>query len=175
MNLQIFSACKVVKGSTPRTRSSVHTDVHKILSHDWVCGLVIRFIGFLTCVYTLQITTIQRLVLSITVFTALLSLPTVNNPLLPGSHPSRLAAISHHRFSTDRTENDYSIIVCSLTAGDTTCPQICSLAMAIVLSPVYTAVTWQWNYMWQYVLYFELLIFITMTHYGTKTKMMTYI
>jgi hypothetical protein len=36
--------------------------------------------------------------------------------------------------------------VCSLIAGET-CPKGCSLAMAVVLSPVYTAVTWQWVHM----------------------------
>jgi hypothetical protein len=52
---------------------------------------------------------------------------------------------------TDRLENIYSIIVCSLVAGETTYPQNCSLATAVVLSPVYTAVTWQWLCMSQYV------------------------
>jgi hypothetical protein len=52
---------------------------------------------------------------------------------------------------TDRTENVSSIIACSLVAGETTCPQSCSIAMAIVLSPVYTAVTWQRVFMSQYV------------------------
>jgi hypothetical protein len=31
-----------------------------------------------------------------------------------------------------------------------TCPHSCSLATAVVLSPVYTAVTWRWVYMSQY-------------------------
>jgi hypothetical protein len=48
------------------------------------------------------------------------------------------------------TENVSSIIACSLVAGATTCPQRCSLATAVVLSPVYIAVTWQWVYMSQY-------------------------
>jgi hypothetical protein len=52
---------------------------------------------------------------------------------------------------TDRTENISSIIACSLVAGET-CPQSCSLAKSVVLSPVYTAVTRQWVYMLQYVL-----------------------
>jgi hypothetical protein len=43
---------------------------------------------------------------------------------------------------TDRTENVSSIIARSLVAGET-CPQSCSLATAVVLSPVYTAVTWK--------------------------------
>jgi hypothetical protein len=51
---------------------------------------------------------------------------------------------------TDRTENVFSIIACSLVAGKTTCPQSCSLATAVVLSPVYTAVTWQQVHMSQY-------------------------
>jgi hypothetical protein len=45
----------------------------------------------------------------------------------------------------DQTKN-ISSIVCSLIAGETVCPQSCSLAMAIVLSPV----TWQWVYISQY-------------------------
>jgi hypothetical protein len=50
----------------------------------------------------------------------------------------------------DRTENVSFIIACFLVAGETTCPQSCSLATAVVLPPVYTAVTWQWVYMTQY-------------------------
>lgn len=42
----------------------------------------------------------------------------------------------------DQTENISSFILCSLVAGgETPCPQSCSLAAAVVLSPVYTAVT----------------------------------
>jgi hypothetical protein len=47
---------------------------------------------------------------------------------------------------TDHTENVSSIIACSLISGET-CPQTCSLATAVVLSPVYAAVTWRWVYM----------------------------
>jgi hypothetical protein len=50
----------------------------------------------------------------------------------------------------DLTENVSSIIVCSLVEGESKCPQSCSLATAAVLSPVYTAVTWQCVYMSQY-------------------------
>jgi hypothetical protein len=42
---------------------------------------------------------------------------------------------------TDSTENVSSVITCSLAPRDTKCPQSCSLAAAVVLSPVYTAVT----------------------------------
>jgi hypothetical protein len=38
------------------------------------------------------------------------------------------------------------------------CPQSCSLAKAVVLSPVYTAVTWQWVYISQYLPPLELQI-----------------
>jgi hypothetical protein len=48
--------------------------------------------------------------------------------------------------SVERTGNVFSIIACSLAAGET-CSQSCSLAMAVVLSPAYTAVIWQWVYM----------------------------
>jgi hypothetical protein len=48
--------------------------------------------------------------------------------------------------SLTRGENVSSIIACSLVDGET-CPQSCSLATAVVLSPVYTAVTWQWVFM----------------------------
>jgi hypothetical protein len=54
--------------------------------------------------------------------------------------------------STDRTENLSSIIACSLVAGETTCSQSCSLATAVVLSPVYTAVAWQSVYMSQNII-----------------------
>jgi hypothetical protein len=49
----------------------------------------------------------------------------------------------------DRTENVSSIIACSVVAGEI-CPQSCSLATAVVLSPVYIADTWHWVYMSQY-------------------------
>jgi hypothetical protein len=51
---------------------------------------------------------------------------------------------------TDRTENVSSIIACPVVGGETTCPQSCSLGTVVVLSPVYTAVTWQWVSMSQY-------------------------
>jgi hypothetical protein len=57
---------------------------------------------------------------------------------------------SLYSLSTDHSENVFSIIARSLIAGETTCPQSSSLAMAVVLSPVYTAVTWQWICMSQY-------------------------
>jgi hypothetical protein len=43
----------------------------------------------------------------------------------------------------DHNENTSSIIACSLVAGETMCPESCSIATAVVLSPVYKAVTWQ--------------------------------
>jgi hypothetical protein len=42
-------------------------------------------------------------------------------------------------------ENVSSITVCYLVVGEI-CPQSCSLATAVVLSLVYTAVTLQWVY-----------------------------
>jgi hypothetical protein len=53
---------------------------------------------------------------------------------------------------TDPTESVFSISTCSLVAGETSCPQSCFLATAAVLSTAYTAVTWQWICMLQYVL-----------------------
>jgi hypothetical protein len=43
---------------------------------------------------------------------------------------------------TDCTENVFSIIACSHVDREA-CPQSCSLATAVVLSPVYAVVTWQ--------------------------------
>jgi hypothetical protein len=57
---------------------------------------------------------------------------------------------------TDCTENVFSIIACSLVARETKCPQRCSLATAVVLSPVHTSVTWKWV--------------STSPYYTTKTK-----
>jgi hypothetical protein len=56
---------------------------------------------------------------------------------IPASPFSQL----HVRYSsgTHRTENVSSIIACSLIAWQTTCPQSCSLATAVVLSHVYLA------------------------------------
>jgi hypothetical protein len=48
----------------------------------------------------------------------------------------------------DRTENVSSVTACSLVAGETTSPQSSSLATAFVLSPIYTAVTWQCDNMY---------------------------
>jgi hypothetical protein len=88
-------------------------------------------------------------------------------PLLPGSRPHRLVAILHqpptlltaisglsrngsrptlYSLGMDCTGNVSSITAYSLVAWET-CPQSCSLATAVLLSPVYTAVTWQWVYM----------------------------
>jgi hypothetical protein len=51
---------------------------------------------------------------------------------------------------TNGTENVSSSIACSLVAAKN-CPLSCFLAKAVVLSPVYTAVTWQWVCMSQYL------------------------
>jgi hypothetical protein len=64
---------------------------------------------------------------------------------------------SLYRPGTDRTENVSSIIACSLVAIETICPQSCSLATAVLLSHVYTTVTWQWVYMSRY--YYRLILF----------------
>jgi hypothetical protein len=45
----------------------------------------------------------------------------------------------------------FSIFVCLLVAGETKCPQSCSFATAVILSPVYIAVTWQWVYVSQHI------------------------
>jgi uncharacterized membrane protein YphA (DoxX/SURF4 family) len=47
------------------------------------------------------------------------------------------------------TEIVSAIIACSLVAVET-CPKSCSLGTAVILSPVYVAVTWQWVYMSEY-------------------------
>jgi hypothetical protein len=46
-----------------------------------------------------------------------------------------------------RAAQKTSLPLLRVFAGETTCPQICSLATAVVFSLVYTAVTWQWVYM----------------------------
>jgi hypothetical protein len=86
---------------------------------------------------------------------------TMDVPLLPGPHPHRLVAILHQPptlltaisrlFHNGSRSSLYilgmdgieiiSIIAYCLAAGET-CPQSCSLATAVLLSPVYTAVTW---------------------------------
>jgi hypothetical protein len=53
----------------------------------------------------------------------------------------------------DRTENASSIIACSLVAGETKCPQSCSLVKAVVLSSVNIDFTCQWVYMSHYLLF----------------------
>jgi hypothetical protein len=51
-----------------------------------------------------------------------------------------------YSLGTDGTGNVSSIIACSVVGRETTSPQSCSLATAVVLSLIYTAVTWQWVY-----------------------------
>lgn len=46
----------------------------------------------------------------------------------------------------------------SLLAKETTCPQSCLLAAAVVLSPVCTALTWQWDYMTCIYVYVTILV-----------------
>jgi hypothetical protein len=69
----------------------------------------------------------------------------------PTTHCKYLSSLCNP--GTDRTENVSSIIACSLVAGEATCPQSCSLATAVILSSIYTAVTWQWVYMSLYMFY----------------------
>jgi hypothetical protein len=57
---------------------------------------------------------------------------------------SQLTQHSLYTPSTDLTENVSGIVACSLFAGETTCPESHSITVTVVLSPVYTAVTWQW-------------------------------
>jgi hypothetical protein len=58
-----------------------------------------------------------------------------------------------------------SIIACSLVAGETACPQSCSIAMAAVLPALYTAVSWQLVCISQYGTYE--MIFTHIVHTGT--------
>jgi hypothetical protein len=51
-----------------------------------------------------------------------------------------------------RTAQKTSITLLRVLVTGETCPQSCSLATAVVLSPVYKAVTWRWVYMSQYSL-----------------------
>jgi hypothetical protein len=52
-------------------------------------------------------------------------------------HPQALGSIFVASYDgTDVTGNVFSIIACSLVEGETTCPQSCSLATAVVLSLV---------------------------------------
>jgi hypothetical protein len=55
----------------------------------------------------------------------------------------------HTEPPTRTAEKTSSIISCHLVAGETS-PQSCFPATAVLLPPVYTAVTWQWVYMSQY-------------------------
>jgi hypothetical protein len=58
---------------------------------------------------------------------------------------------SLHSLGAKCTENVSSIIEYSLVAGEATCPQSCSVTMAVVLSLIYIVVTWQWVYMSKYL------------------------
>jgi hypothetical protein len=75
-------------------------------------------------------------------------------------HFSKLSRLSRndswsslYNLGTDCTENSASIIACSVVAVETS-RQSRSLPTAVILSPVYTAVTWQWVYMPQYSKWF---------------------
>jgi hypothetical protein len=94
----------------------------------------------------------------------------VDIPLLLGSRPRRLAAISHqpptfltatlrlnHNWATSahyiapaRTAKKMSFIIAHSLIARETRRQSGSIATAVVLLPVYTAVTWQWVHMSQY-------------------------
>jgi hypothetical protein len=54
-----------------------------------------------------------------------------------------------HMLCSDANPGRSSGIPASLLAGETTCPQSCSLATAVLLSPVYISATWQWVYVSQ--------------------------
>jgi hypothetical protein len=118
---------------------------------DWLMELMDTFTAR---DYTLQINVTHRLVFC---HVAWWRFPTMIIPLLLGSCHRRLVAISHqlptlltaiprlshngswsslYSLSTDHIENVFSITACSLIAREATCPQSCSLAMAVVLSPV---------------------------------------
>jgi hypothetical protein len=62
--------------------------------------------------------------------------------------PIIFSLISLFVAGTDRTVNVSSTIICSVVGE--MWPRSCSLATAVILSPVYTAVAWQWVYMSQY-------------------------
>jgi hypothetical protein len=115
-------------------------------------------------VTTLHRSLSHRLVFSVTVFTALFGNVFQQWTFLcfrahdpAGWRPSHTNLLFFSLLSQDypvmaagRTESTASIIACSLVARGTMCPQSCSLATAVVLSPVYTALTWQCIYMPQY-------------------------
>jgi hypothetical protein len=69
---------------------------------------------------------------------------------------------------TYRTENISSIIAYYLVAGETACSQSCCLATAVVLSPVYRVVAWQWVYMSQYI---TAVLPIRSVHFGYPVDM----
>jgi hypothetical protein len=53
------------------------------------------------------------------------------------------------------TQNTSLPLLHVLSLPGQTCPQSCSLATDVLLSPVYTAVTWQWVYMSHHPVYFQ--------------------
>jgi hypothetical protein len=61
---------------------------------------------------------------------------------------------------TDLTENVSPITACSIVAVETTCPQSCFPATAVLLSQVYTDVIRQWVYMSQCLIYIYIYIYI---------------
>jgi hypothetical protein len=58
---------------------------------------------------------------------------------------------------TDRTDNIFLISACSRVAGETTCPQSCSLGMAIRVSLVYQSITCERICISQYMQKFQML------------------
>jgi hypothetical protein len=122
--------------------------------------------------YTLQISHTETSILTRSSLTSLLGLPTMDVPLLAGSRPRKLAAISHQPLTlltavsrlfcnlsssslykprhVPHRKHRYYYCVFSPCRRNNVSTQSCSLATAVVLSPVYTAVTWQCVYVPQY-------------------------
>jgi hypothetical protein len=72
---------------------------------------------------------------------------------VPFSSPptTRRAEVVVLKPTSTRTAEKTSLVLFCALVGET-CPQSCSLATAVVLFPVYTAVTWQWVYMSEHFL-----------------------
>jgi hypothetical protein len=68
----------------------------------------------------------------------------------PASTRARTTCPRYTALTRTAQKTSRPLLLCSLVAGDTACPQNCSPVTAGISSPVYTAVTWQWVCMSQY-------------------------